>query len=48
MQKQREMELAQIQEQTRLQQGGFVEQLKGLGQLVGGGGSNPGGSTGGR
>jgi len=40
MQKQREMELAQIQEQARLQQGGIVEQLKGLGQLVGGG--NPG------
>ncbi len=36
MQKQREQELNQMQEQMRVQQGGFVEQLKGLGQLVGG------------
>ncbi len=37
MQKQRELELSQIQEQARLQQGGMVEQLKGLGQMIGGG-----------
>ncbi len=36
MQKQREAEVAQIQEQARLQQGGFVEQMKGLGQMIGG------------
>ncbi len=38
MQKQREAEVAQIQEQARLQQGGFVEQMKGLGQMVAGAG----------
>ncbi len=37
MQRQREIEVAQMQEQARIQQGGFVEQMKGLGQMIGGG-----------
>jgi hypothetical protein len=37
MQKQREVELNQMQEQLRMQHGGFVEQMKGLGNLVAGG-----------
>ncbi len=37
MQKQRETELAVIQEQARMAQGGFVEQMKGFGQIIGGG-----------
>lgn len=45
MQRQREAEIAQIQEQAKMQHGGFVEQMKGLGALVSG---SAGGGAGGQ
>lgn len=36
MQRQREAEIAQINEQAKMQHGGFVEQMKGLAALAGG------------
>jgi hypothetical protein len=39
MQKQREAEIAQIQETAKAQNAGVIDQMKGFGQLIGGGGS---------
>ncbi len=37
LQKQREMEMAQMQEQARQQHASLVDQIKGFGQIMGGG-----------
>lgn len=38
MQRQREAEMAQIQEQARMSNAGVLDQIKGMSQLLGGGG----------